>query len=808
MRKNPGFTLVAVLTVALGIGASTAVFTVLNTIFLSSLPVRNLSSLVALYAMPEHADPRSTTLQPISFLDLKDYREKNKVFTDLAGYSSIIPISFSEGKGADRIFAEVVTGNYFETVGLTPAAGRFLGSAEDKDAGNDPVVVIGYGMWQRRFGGDQSAIGRTIYLNERTFTIVGVAPQSFKGINAIFGPDLWVPSMMADQVLPAQLHGALRDRGKGLFTGAARLKPGISMAQADADIKTIAAGLRSEYSDSHMSRTATLFLISDAAFGNFFRRAMVFAAVVLSVIVGLVLLIACSNVANLLLARAAARRQEIGVRLALGARRSRLIRQLLTESLLLALFSGLLGLGFAVAGCKLLWSFRPVEYAQNFVDLKLNGMVFVFVLVISLASALIFGVAPALEGSRSTVMDVLKEDTQGSGRSRHVIRLSNVLVIGQVALSLTSLVAASLFLRSMVRASMIDPGFQTDHLAVFMLNPGQVGYDKARTETFFHEVRTRMNAQPGIVSATWASNLPLWQSAAHGIVIEGREQERQSEAISSVSNTVDTDYFSTMRIPLLRGRDFSEDDRAGSLPVAIINQTMASRYWPTQDAIGKRFHFAGERFYRQIVGIAKNANYGTLGESPQSCIYVPLRQNFSDAMVLYLQTSVDPSQILMPAERILHNVDSQLPIPDARTGHKIIEQALWTAKMGIGMLSIFGAIALSLASVGLYGLMSYSVRQRQREISLRMALGAGRGQVLQLILRQGLGMVATGIAIGTMLSFAFGRAVSKMLYGISPSDPISILGASLVLLIIAGLACYLPARTASKLNPLTGLRVA
>lgn len=806
LRRSPGFSFVAVVTIALGIGASTAVFTVINTFFLNSVPIPNPSTLVAVYAVPQNADPHANNPQPISFPDLEDYQEKNKAFINLAGYSSPLPISFSEGKNADRLFAELVTGNYFAALGIVPALGRFPSAQEDRVAGGDPIMVIGYGMWQRRFGADPSVIGRVVYMNERPFTIIGVAPPAFKGINAIFGPDLWIPSMMAADILPAPSHDALRQRSKPLFTGIGRLRPGISMLQAEADLKTIAASLKSEYPDSDADRTVSLVTMSDAALGIYFRQQMLFGSFVLAAIVALVLLIACSNVASLLLARAAARRQEIAVRLALGARRGRLIRQLLTESLLIAGFSGIVGFCIAIAGVRFLWSFRPAEYAQNFVDLKINGTVLGFAIVVSMLSGLIFGIAPALESSRPGMMETLKEDTKGSGRSRRAFHLGNVLVVGQVALSLVSLVTASLFLHSIVRATAIDPGFQTDHLAVFMLNPGQVGYDKPRTENFYRDVRNRLAAQPGVVSASWASNLPLWGRAVNGIVIEGKEQQRKSEAVTSVLNTIDTGYFSTTGIPIMGGRDFTDDDREGSLPVAIINQAMAARYWPNQNAIGKRFRLAGENGYRQIVGIAKNANYQTLGESPRSCIYIPLQQNFSDSMVLYVRTTGNSAQMLMPAEHVIHDVDPQMPIPDARTGRKIVEQALWTASMGVGMLSLFGLVALGLASIGLYGLLSYSVNQRQREISIRMALGADRMQVLQLILRQGLRLVSIGIVIGIALAFFSALALSSALYGVGTADTLSFLGASFVLLLISGLACYVPARTASEVNPLSGLR--
>jgi len=806
LRRSPGFSLVAVLTVALGIGASTAVFTVINTFFLSSIPIPSTSNLVAVYAMPESADAHGNTPQPVSFPDLKEYRDRNKAFVEFAGYSSPMPISFSEGKSPDRLFAELVTGNYFTTLGLVPALGRFPSAEEDLTPGGDPVIVIGYGMWQRRFAGDPSVVGRLMYVNERPFTIIGVAPPAFKGINAIFGPDLWIPSMMAEDVLPAPSRDALQRRSKPLFIGIGKLRPGVSRQQAEADLKTIAARLQSEYPDSDAARTISLVALSDAALGIYFRQQLLFGSMVLSVIVALVLLIACSNVASLLLARAAARRQEIAVRLSLGAGRGRLIRQLLTESLLIAGLSGIVGYSLAVAGVRFLWSFRPAEYAQNFVNLKVNGDVPIFAIAVSLVSGLIFGIVPALESSRPGLVEALKEDVGGSGRSRRTFHLGNLLVVGQVALSLVALVIASLFLHSIARATKIDPGFETDHLAVFMLNPGQVGYDRPRTENFYREVRSRMSSQPGIASVSWASNLPLWGRAASGIVIEGKDEQRKSESLTSVLNTVDTGYFSTTGIAIVGGRDFTDDDRQASLPVAIVNQAMAARYWPDREAIGKRFHLGGESQYRQIVGIAKNANYQTLGESARPCIYLPLRQNFSDSMVLYVRTSGDAAPMLSTAEHVIHSIDPQMPIPDRRTGRKIMEQALWTASMGVGMLSLFGLLALTLASIGLYGLLSYSVNQRRREISIRMALGAARTQVLRLVLRQGMELIAIGILIGTALSLVCARALSSALYGVSAVDPASFLGASLVLSLVAALACFLPARVASKVDPYAGLR--
>lgn len=806
LRKTPGFTTAAVLTLALGIGANTAVFTIVNTLLLNPLPVKHASQLVAMNTAVSKNSREPVDLRPISFLNLKDYREKNHVFSSLAGYSSLTTLTISTGPESQRLFAEVVTGNYFDTLGIRPVIGRFFLPDEDATPGAIPVVVIGYAAWQGRFGGASDILGRTIKLNNVAFTIIGVAPQGFKGVNAIFGPDLWVPSMMAEQVLTAQQHNALVDRAILTFTGAGRLKSGVSLAHAQADLKTIADALEKEYPNTNQGQTVSLEPLTEAAISTNQRQGLLLGSVFLMAIVGFVLLIACSNVANLLLARAAARRQEIAVRMALGAGRWRLVRQLLTESVLLGLLSGILGFFFGYEGCQLLSLFRPAEVAQNFVDPHLNANVFVFVLVVALFTGLIFGIAPALRSSRTPIVEALKEETRTAGRSARRITLANILLVGQVAVSLVLLVTAALFLRSVQREYAMDPGFETKNLAMFMLYPGQQGYDRTRTEQFYKDVRDRLATVPGVASLSWATNLPLWEHAETGIMVEGHEQRNKSEAISSVINTIDLEYFSTMGIPLLAGRDFTQDDRQGAPPVAIINDTMASRYWPDQNPLGKRLQLPGQTEFRQIVGVVKTADYQTLGEAPQSCVYVPLRQNYSDSMVLYVRSERNPEQIISALQGEIRSIDPTLPINDIRTGTKLIEQALWGAKIGVGLLGVFGFLALGLASIGLYGIMAYSVNQRQREIGIRMALGAGHSSVLSLILRQGMTLVISGVGLGLILSILLGRALSKFLYGIGASDLPSLAGASLVLLFVAMVACYLPARRASRLDPLVALR--
>jgi predicted permease len=544
--------------------------------------------------------------------------------------------------------------------------------------------------------------------------------------------------------------------------------------------------------------------LNEAAYGPE-RQPLLFGSTLLMAIVGLVLLIACSNVANLLLSRAAVRRQEMAVRLALGAGRMRLIRQLLTESVLLGLLGGGLGLLFGYAGCQFLWSFRPAEFALNFAELRISPGVFVFALAVSLLSGLLFGVVPALRTSRTPVSEVLKEESRAAGRSRGRISLANTLLAGQVAVSLVLLVVAAMVLQSIQREYTIDPGFETKHVALFMMYPGQAGYNQTRTEQFYKQARERIGSVPGISSLSWASNLPLWGRKETGVVIEGLEQRKKSEAISAVVDTVDLNYFSTVGISFVEGRDFTQEDRDISTPIAIINDTMAAKYWPNQSPLGKRLQLPRGKDFVQIVGVVKTANYQTLGEAPQSCVYLPLRQNYSDAMILYVRTERDPSATLAAVQGEIRILDPGLPVEDIRTGTKVIEQALWGAKIGVGLLGVFGLLALALASVGLYGIMAYSVNQRRREIGIRMALGAGQASVLRLILRQGMLLVISGVALGLIFSLLIGRALSKFLYGVGASDAASLAGASLVLLSVALVACYLPARRASQVDPLVAL---
>ena len=805
MRKSPVFALFAILTLALGIGANATVFTLIDSLILNPLPVSHASGLAAIQTAEARSTSKSSAPLPVSYANLKDYQARNAVFVSLAGYTSPRVLTWQRQGAAQRVFGELVTGNYFSTLGLRPATGRFFLPEEDNVPGAHPVAVMNYGTWQTLFGGAPDIIGKTLRINSVVFTVIGVAPPRFIGVNAVFGPDFWIPATMAERLLPNEMGAALTDRAKAIFTGVGRLKPGISRAQAQADLAAIAADLAREDPAANEGRTVVARSLREVFFGSngTTSQPIIMGSAALLIVVAIVLLIACSNVANLLLARAAARQQEIAVRLAMGASRSRLVRQLLTESLLLGILSGVLGLFAGYAGLHLLLSALPGS--ANFFTPKVDPTVLGYTLLISLATGFLFGGVPAFKASRANVAESLKEEAHTMGRSRSRVSLANVLLTGQVAFSFLLLVTAALFLRSIGRAYQIDPGFQTDHLAIFMTNPGQAGYGKAQTKAFYQDAGERVARLPGVDSVSWASNLPLWSRMVNGLQIEGRLARGQADKITTVVNTVGQNYFKTAGVAMERGREFSDLDQENTTPVAIVNEKLARDYWPNGDALGKRIQLPGDRQMRQIVGIARTANYSNWGEPPQLCVYVPLEQNYSDAMNLYIRSRGNPAQILLPAQNEIRTAGPQILISQ-RTGREIVDGGLFQEKMGVTLLTVFGLLALGLASIGLYGVLAYAVNQRKREIGMRIALGASRWNVLGLILRQGMSLVLGGVLIGFLATLLTGRLLSRMLYGVSAADPISVSGAAVTLLAVALVACYLPARWASRVDPLTALR--
>ena len=807
LRREPLFLLFVLLTLGLGIGANTSVFTVINTLVLNPLPVERASELAALAAADVSAKSRVPAILPLSYLNLQDYQRDTTVFRTLSGYTAPRVLTWQRAGQPERLFGELVTGNYFSTLELRPAIGRFFLPDEDTTPGGHPVAVMNYATWQARFGGAPDVVGQTLRLNNIVCTVIGVAPPRFIGVNAVFGPDVWIPASMAQALFPNEMAQAFSDRRQALFIGVGRVRPEVTRAQAQAGLAAIAAALAYQYPDVNEGHTVTIRPIRDVLFGTMANGSSVaFASIGLLLVVGLVLMIACSNLVNLLLARATTRRHEVAVRMALGATRGRLLRQWLTESVVLGLLSGIVGVVIGNLGVRVLWSFRPPEVATNLVTPKLDLTVLAYTFVTSVAAGVIFGVVPALRASRIELSEKLKEEGRSVGRQRRRVRLANVLLVAQVACSFVLLLTAILFVRSMQRAYDVDPGFQTKNLVLVLTNPGQAGYTKPQTRAFYQAVRDRVATLPGVASVSWASNLPLWGRLVGGLRVEGHEVSSQAETITTVINTVDVKYFETTGIPMIAGRPFTEIDLPDSTPVAVVNERAARDFWPGQRALGRRIQLPTEKTARQIVGVARTANYSTLAEPPQYCVYLPLEQHYTDAMTLYVRSHGEPEQIVRSVQREMRAVAPEISVTDVRTGTTILDAALFQARMGVALLGVLGLLALGLASVGLYGIMAYSVSRRTREIGMRMALGAARNNVLRLILLEGMSMVGLGVLIGFGMSLLTGRLLTRMLFGIGGSDPISVLGAASILVLAAVAACYWPARRASGLDPLVALR--
>jgi predicted permease len=804
--KSPGFTLVAVLSLGLGIGANSTIFTLVNAVLLEPLPVQDGSRLVAVFTTDERNRGQFFNFMQTSRPNFEDYLDENEVFSGMAAHVGL-PLAFS-GKGEpQQIFGEMVSGDFFTLLGVDPALGRAFLPDEDSVPGEKLVTVLSHNFWQRQLGGDPAVVGGSVTLNGHAFSVVGVAPKGFKGANAIFTPALWVPMMSHPQLATGFLKENMESRRALLFGIVARLKPGVEREQAQANLATIAGGLAKEYPEDNGGRGVALMPLAQATINPGFRQNMVLASGLLMTVVGLVLLIACANVANLLLARASVRQREVAVRLSIGASRGRLVRQLLTEGLLLAMLGGLAGMAIAYWAQRVLWAQRPPALAADALDLTPDARVLGFTLLVSLLTAVIFGLAPAFSASRPDLVAELKQRSGSSSFGNRPFTLRNLLVAGQVALSLVALVGAGLFVKSLRNAQAIDPGFDHERLAVLTVDLGAQGYDEARAREFQRRMLERTSALPGVERATLASAIPLFQGGFLRTVFpEGVDAGDRKNGRLVQLNTVEPGYFRTTGIELRRGRAFEENDQAGSPHVVVVNETMARQFWPGEDPLGKRFKFFGQDWWNEVVGVAADSKYNFVGEQPAPHIYLSLRQVFEPGVSLYLRAQGDPALALGMARREVQEMDRTLPITNVFTFGEIVRQSLWAPRMGAALLAVFGLLSLLLAVIGVYGVMAYSVSQRTRELGLRMALGAAGGDVLRLVVRQGLTLAALGIAVGLALSLAVTRQVSNLLFDVSARDPVTLLAIPLILGAAALLATALPAWRATRIDPTIALR--
>ena len=802
--KNPGVTLVAVITLALGIGANTAIFSGVNAFLMRPLPVSNSHELVR---PMEIAEDRGLS-DEMSYPDFLDYRNQATSFAGLTA-EDMIQVAINSENQNDVIWGQVVSASYFDVMQVKPIMGRTFLPDEDKTAGGNPVVVLGNSFWQRRMASDPNIVGKKVQLNNRAYEVIGVSPDYFHGSKFALSMDFWVPISMAEEL--RRNPGVLAERGSHWMNVIGRLKPGVSMDQASAEMSAIATRLNQTYPDYRANNTQARVL--GEVEGRFEDMGGVFksAGAIAMAIVGLILLIACANVANLMLARAAARRKEIGIRLALGANRARLIRQLLTESLLLSLLGGALGLLLAFWVSDLMEGFIPVlEY--NFVKdfFALDSRALVFTLIISLATGLVFGLAPAWQSSNPDVVPVLKGDPEAARRGkRRAFGLRNVLVVAQVALSLVVLVCGGLFIKSFRKAQTMDPGFDNPNGLIVSLSPQLVGYDEEQARNFYKQIAERVSHVPGIEAASLARTLPLGDSSnSNGPILkEGETLARGSAGRNIMTNVISPGFFKTMQIPILEGRDFDDRDQQKTQRVVIVNQRMAQTLWPGESAVGKRIFIGAEsRDALEVVGVVKTGKYRALAEDPKPFFYYPTSQRRPSTMLLVMRSSVDPRSLVSAVRSEVQALDRRVPVSGVKTMDEHKTYALWAPNMAASFSLAFGVVAMLLSAVGLYSVMAYVVSQRTREVGIRMALGANRADVLKMITRQGMRLAAVGVGIGLLLSLALAQVMSSLLIGVSGYDVSTFILVPTLLAGVALVACYLPARRATKVDPLVALR--
>jgi predicted permease len=809
LARTPGLAATAVLSLAVGIAANTAVFTVVNAMLFKPLPVERPEELVAIYTL----NAGSAFPDAFSYPDYLDYTAQTQVLRELVGHYGTALSMAGSGDRAELVWGELVTGNYFEGLGVRPALGRLFTRDDDRRPGGHPVAVLSDGFWARRFARDPRVLGRALRLNGHDYTVIGVAGFGFSGTRFLgFIPDVWVPLAMRAQVLHEQGDEWHRERGWRWLNVNGRLASGTTIEQARAGLNATARQLAQSYPDTNRGVTVKIVPASTKTQplpgGD---RILTVISTALMGTVGLGLLVACANVANLLMARASARRREIAIRLALGASRWRLIRMLLVESFALAVPSGALGLLFgswlidalATTGPPL--DFATVNPAY---DLAMDYRVFLFTLAISAASSLVFGLLPAFHGSRTDVLPAIKGDGTTAGGQLTRFSARNFLVVAQIALSLILLISTGLFVRSAHQARRLDPGFETRQVLIASVNPGVHGYSEARGLDLYRRIIERTATMPAVQSVSLASLLPLDDSTGGArVLVEGYVLRSPSEATEALYTIVGPRYFTTMGTRIVRGREFDDRDSPGALRTAIVNEAMAERYWPGRDPIGRRFRLDGEAGPAvTVVGVAKTGKYITLAEDPVPYFFLPLWQNYASRVRILLRTRSDPAALASGLRREVAAIDDTLPVFGTKTMQQFLERSMWGSGAAAGLLGTLGLFVLALTAVGIHGVVSWSVSQRTREIGIRMALGAQAGRVLRLVVGHGLALALIGVLIGTAGALALTRILRNLLFGVSPTDPLTFVLMVGLLVLAALSACYLPARRATLVDPVTVLR--
>jgi macrolide transport system ATP-binding/permease protein len=793
LRRSPGFTFVALLSLGLGIAGNAVIFSLISTILLRPLPISHPEQVFAIHQGKEKDASYS---QSISYPNYKDIRDRNAVLSGMAVYR-FDPMSLSHNGSNERVWGYLVSGNYFDVLGVHAFLGRTFTVDEDRTPNSHPVAMLSYGCWQRRFGSEPGVVGSSIQINGHNFTAIGVAPPGFTGTESVFTPEFWVPSMMQEWI---EAGSGLEGRSNGQWLPFGRLKPGINLEQARAQLNTVARQLGQEYpkTDQGMSLRLTPPGLVDPNL----RSAVIAFSGALMLTVLLVLLIACTNLASLLLARATQRRKEIAVRMAIGATRARLSRQLLTESVMLSVVGAAFGLAIGQALILLARASLPRTDFALTLDLRMDWRVVSFVVALAVVTGIGFGLVPALQASRSDVVASLKDDTSGGRRAW----LRGALVAMQVALSFVLLITAGLTVRSLEHTEALGPGFDPNNAVTVSVDLGLQGYDEKRGENFYQQLAEHVRALPGVKSAGWIARLPLaLDVSTTGVYPEGQAEPRVEEMPSAIYESASPDYFVTMGIPIVGGRDFATSDTAKSPGVVIVNETLAQRFWPGQNPVGKRLH-SGNADLLEVVGVAKNGKYQSLGEIPPLVVYYPFTQSYATSAALVIRTSVDPGAEISNVRSEVQKLDPQLPIYDAKTLKEHLRLALFPLHAGAVVAGSFALLAMVLAGIGIYGVMSYSVGQRMHEIGIRMALGARATDVWTMVLKQGVIITAIGMVFGLVCAIGLSGVVASMLYGVSATDPLTFLLIALLLAAVALTACYIPARRATKVDPVIAIR--
>jgi predicted permease len=806
LGKSPGFAVIGIITLALGMAVNTAIFSVINGILLRPLPVPHAEQITVL-AIQQGGEK---DLGHFSYPDFVDLREQLNGTNELFGYQITLGGLSVDGKG-DHCIVSRVTNNYFSALGIAPAAGRLLLPTEGLTPGADPVLVLGYSYWQKRFGGDKSVVGKQAAMNGHPVTIVGVTPKEFHGTYEVIDTDAYMP-LSSD--VTEELDSAVKDtwtkRDLRTLTVMGRLKPGVSMQQAGSLLSVAAKRIAAEHPDTNKDISARIFPEKMARPQPDPDNTLPGVAVAFMILASLVLFVACFNIANVLLVRATVRQREMAIRAALGASRGRLLRQHLTESLLLALFGGGGGLVLATWAGSYLSSLEfgtslPIRF-----DFQPDGRVVLFALSAVFLTGLIVGIVPALRVARTNVNAVLHEGGRGSsdGPRRQIAR--STLVIAQVAGSLVLMVVAGLFIRSLNKAENIYLGFSPDHILNLSLDVEQIGFKEARGREFYRELDSRIRALPGVESVAQAFSVPLgYIGSDEQLTIPGHPVESGKPLPQVAYNTVSPNYFETMRIQLQKGRVFRDSDDEKAPLVAVVNQTMAKKFWPDRDAIGERFSTRDSKGkFIEIVGVVQDGKYRGVTEEPLPYFYLPLEQNYVSLRTIQVRTSVPPETMALSIEAQIRELAPNMPVTDVQTMLQSLQglNGFFIIRFGAQLTAALGLLGLALALVGLYSVVSYAATQRTNEIGIRMALGASRGDILKMILKQGVGVLSIGLGIGLLLALVGTRAIANLFVGVKPNDPLTFAAVGVLLAAIALLACWIPARRATRVDPLVALR--